>query len=311
MLIGKIERRLKYKKLAKETKDRKYNSLQEMGKLALNGGGYGRLNTKGDWQEDPCCMLKVTMGCQLEILMIVEALILKGFNITSLNTDGWDSIIPRDRESEYKAIISHYEKIIGNDMLGQVEYTEFKWMAQTSVNDYIAQKTESGVNDRGIKKKGDFGTDLKLEQNKSKLIIPIALEKYYVDGIPIAETIKNHKNIYDFCIRQRSSKDFHYEGHSKDGINVYNKLIRYYVSNTGEKVLKIKNPSCQTRAAAVSQVEAGEWLCTVCNYLPKDHPLDNINYNYYIQKAQEIIDKVKLEGRKPAKKQPKEQLNLF
>lgn len=38
MLIGKIERRLKYKALYKETKEPKYNSLQEMGKLSLNGG---------------------------------------------------------------------------------------------------------------------------------------------------------------------------------------------------------------------------------------------------------------------------------
>jgi len=38
MLKGKIQRRLNYKKLFGETKDPKYNSLQEMGKLSLNGG---------------------------------------------------------------------------------------------------------------------------------------------------------------------------------------------------------------------------------------------------------------------------------
>ena len=31
-----------------ETKEPKYASLQEMGKLALNGGSYGRLNTRGN-----------------------------------------------------------------------------------------------------------------------------------------------------------------------------------------------------------------------------------------------------------------------
>jgi len=62
MLTGKIQRRLHYKQLAKETGDPKYASLQEMGKLSLNGGAYGRLNTKGDWQEDPCAMIKVTIG---------------------------------------------------------------------------------------------------------------------------------------------------------------------------------------------------------------------------------------------------------
>ena len=38
MLVGKIERRLTYKQMYKETKEPKYNSLQEMGKLSLNGG---------------------------------------------------------------------------------------------------------------------------------------------------------------------------------------------------------------------------------------------------------------------------------
>lgn len=85
-ITKKIERRLNFKKLAKETKDPKYESLQEMGKLSVNGGAYGRLNTQGDWQEDPCAMLQVTIGCQLEILMITEALILKGFNVVSTNT---------------------------------------------------------------------------------------------------------------------------------------------------------------------------------------------------------------------------------
>lgn len=46
----------------------------------------GRLNTKGDWQEYPWGMMQVTIGCQMEILMIVEDLILKGFNVLSLNT---------------------------------------------------------------------------------------------------------------------------------------------------------------------------------------------------------------------------------
>lgn len=86
LIVSKIDRRLNYKKMAKETGNPKYNSMQKMGKLALNGGSYGRLNTKGDWQEYPYGMLQVTIGGQMEILMVVEDLILKGFNVVSLNT---------------------------------------------------------------------------------------------------------------------------------------------------------------------------------------------------------------------------------
>ena len=118
--------------------------------------------------------------------------------------------------------------------------------------------------------------------------------------MPISDTITNHKNIYDFAMRQKASKDFHYEGlnRSTGEKNVYNKLIRYYVSKTGEKLLKMKNPECITNAADISQVEAGEWVMTVCNNLTPDHPLDNINYTYYIEKAERILHKIQLEGKK-------------
>ena len=70
------------------------------------------------------------------------------------------------------------------------------------------------------------------------------------------------------------------------------------MSGTGEKLLKVKNPECTTNAADVSQVEAGEWVMKVCNHLTIDHPLDNINHSYYIEKAERIIEKIQFAGRK-------------
>lgn len=307
LIVSKIDRRLKYKKLYGDTKEPKFNSLQKMGKLALNGGSYGRLNTQGDWQEYPIGMLQVTIGGQLEILMVVEDLILKGFNVISLNTDGFDVIIKKNRDKEFRDILTGWEKIIGNDQLGNFEYTQFQWIAQTSVNDYLALKMDGKT-----KEKGDFEIDKELHKNKSKRIIPIALKEYFVNNIPIEKTIKEHKNIYDFCIRQKASKDFHYEGVENGEKTIYNKLIRYYVSNKGEKLLKIKNPSCQTNAAPISQVEAGHWLCKVCNFLPSTTKVENcdIDYSYYIQGAQDIIDKIEYAGKKVPKK-IENQLNIF
>ena len=146
----------------------------------------------------------------------------------------------------------------------------------------------------------DFLTDFELHKNKSARIVPIALENYFVHNIPVADTITKHTNIFDFAIRQKASKDFHYEGVDRKNGNttVYNKLIRYYVSLRGEKLLKIKNKDSTSTANDVSQVEAGEWLCHVCNYLTKDHPLDNINHAYYIEKAERIIRKIETKGKK-------------
>ena len=141
----------------------------------------------------------------------------------------------------------------------------------------------------------------------------MALEQYYVRDIPVDTTIRSCNNIFDFCLRQKASKDFHYEGieRSTGEKRTYNKLIRYYISNTGEKLLKVKNEDSQSGAANVSQVEAGEWLATVCNHLTKDHPLDNINCDYYIERAEKIIHKIAYEGKKRKVVVNPNQLTLF
>lgn len=278
-------------------------------KSLIDNKTVGRLNTKGDWQEDPSAMLKVTIGCQLEILMIVEALILKGFRVVSVNTDGWDCIVEREREDEFKEICFYYEEFIGNKELGNIEYTEFKWIAQTSVNDYIALKS-----DGNIKKKGEFTTDFELHKNKSARIVPLALEQYFLNNVPVNIFIMGYSDIYSFCIRQKSSKCFHYEGTNKETgkKTIYDKLIRYYVSNSGEKIHKIKNVTCDTNAPEKSQVEAGEWLCTICNHLPKGTRVEDcdINYNYYIERAERIIKRIR-KSYKSVKIEKNQQLSLW
>jgi hypothetical protein len=178
----------------------------------------------------------------------------------------------------------------------ELERTDYQKIIFSTVNDYLAIKT-----DGEIKKKGDFLTDFELHKNKSARIVPIALEQYFVSGVPIEHTISNHNNIFDFCMRQKASKDFHYEGwnRARGEKTMYNKLIRYYVSNTGEKLLKVKNENSESNAANVMQVEAGEWVCTVCNYLPKDTEVSTagINYDYYIERANKIVYKIKSGGK--------------
>ena len=36
-------------------------------------------------------------------------------------------------------------------------------------------------------------------------IVPISLKNYFIYNIPIEETIKNHKDIYDFCLRLKTN----------------------------------------------------------------------------------------------------------
>lgn len=300
-------RRIELKPLAK--KDKRIKGIV----LGLKEAGncpYGKSSDLQSWLYDKQMTLATCLTGEFSLLMLIEECELKGIKCIMANTDGATFIIPKTKYEEFCKIKEEWRQKTSVKLTYELEEVKYQKMVFSTVNDYIAIKQDEKDPDR-VKLKGDFMKDFELHKNHSARICPIALEKYYVDGIPIETTIKEHKNIYDFAIRQKASKDFHYEGIGKDGKTIYNKLIRYYVSNTGEKLLKIKNPSCTTNAADISQVEAGEWICYVCNHLKKDHPTDNINFFYYIEKCQGIIDKIKLEGKKAVKKQPLNQMSLF
>ena len=345
-----FERRLELKPLAK--KDSRIRGIVGALKLAVNSV-YGKSSDVTSWLYDRQVTMFTTITGELSLMMLIEQYELNGIKVISANTDGVTIMIEKSKLGKMTEINEWWCKITGHEL----ERADYKKIIFSTVNDYIAIKT-----DGEIKKKGDFLTDFELHKNKSARIVPIALEQYFVHGVPVEHTIRSHNNVFDFAIRQKASKDFHYEGikYSKsfrkvtdeelksfieeggwtkdkwwDGkeywtndehkpndhfggytdeelrsivqskINlkesrttVYNKLIRYYVSKTGEKLLKVKNADSDSKAPAMAQVEAGEWVCTVCNHLTKDHPMDNINYSYYIQKCERMIRKIETGGKR-------------
>ena len=296
-----FDKRLELKPLAK--KDRKIKGIVGALKLAVNSV-YGKSSDMQSWIFDRQLTMFTTITGELSLMMLIEQYELNGIHVISANTDGVTIRIKKEliplmhQLNDWWCNLTQYE----------LERTDYSKIIFSTVNDYLAIMTNGE-----IKKKGDFLTDFELHKNKSARVVPIALEHYFVHGTPVEHTIRNHTNLYDFCIRQKASRSFHYEGtnRSTGETTVYNKLIRYYVSNTGEKIFKVKNPECQTRAAAISQVEAGDWVCQVCNFLPKNASVDNVNYDYYIEKANRIVTKIATEGKRIKTVFIPNQLNLF
>ena len=294
-----FDKRLELKPLAK--KDKKIKGIVGALKLAVNSV-YGKSSDMQSWIYDRQLTMFTTITGELSLLMLIEAYELAGIHVISANTDGVTILVKNASFDTMTAINKWWMELTSYEL----ERTDYSKIIFSTVNDYLAIKT-----DGEIKKKGDFLTDFELHKNKSARIVPIALEQFFVNDVPVADTIRNHTNIYDYCLRQKASKDFHYEGHSKETKTVYNKLIRYYVSNTGEKLLKVKNENSDSTAVDVSQVEAGDWVMHVCNHLTPDHPLDNINHAYYIERAERIIHKIQLEGKKRKVIVNPNQMSLF
>lgn len=310
---GTRNRRLEYKSAIKNETDprkkRKLKGLSETFKLALNGGGFGKTNEKNSWQYDPFVQFQCTIGNQFEILMLIEMLQVAGIQTISANTDGIVCLFDRSLLDKYYEVCAQWEGIVGNTEQGKLEYTEYKKIIQATVNDYLAIKVDGEV-----KKKGDFLTVFPLEKNKSRKVINIAMEKYFVNDVPVEETIKNHDNIFDFCVGAKASRDYHYETINTEGKrDLYHRMIRYYVSNDGKKLIKVKNPECETDGPDVSQCEAGEWKCTVSNLVDKNCPLGeySINYSYYIQKAEERIYAIEKGRKRKGQKPNPNQISLF
>jgi hypothetical protein len=276
----------------------KYKGLSETFKLALNGGGFGKTNDRENWQYAPFVHFSCTIGNQFEILMLIEALEVEGIHVISANTDGIVCLFDRSRLDKYYEICQQWEKIVGNTEQGQLEFAEYVKIIQSSVNDYLAIKADGSV-----KKKGDFSTEFELNKNKSRRIIPIALENYFVKNIPVEETITKHRKIFDFCVGVKASKNYHYELVDREGkIQPYHRMVRYYVSKEGKLLLKIKNPEAETDGNEVTRCEAGGWKCTVANEVDTGDDIKayKIDYDYYVQKAEEKIRDI-MRGRKGKK----------
>jgi len=291
--ISNIAKRLEAKKKYKETGEKIWDNIQETYKLVLNGC-FGRLIDRYDWQYDPYAGMQVTIGGQIDIYMLAESLEIASIHVISLNTDGVTVYMKRDMLEQYHQICKEWEKIVGNDTMGNLEYVEYKKLIQLSVNDYIAVKADGGV-----KKKGDFLTSYELHKNKSKSVIPYMLEQYYIHGIAPEESIKQCKDIYMFGIAKKASKDYSHVGTSGKGeTNQYKRLIRYYCCTkdapNAEKLWKIKNPESEKTGPEKSHCEASSNYQVVFNKKPDTSNWESlcIDYEWYLTKTRELIGKI-------------------
>jgi len=299
---GNVEKRSYYKKKAKILKEegreeeaRPLTGLQEMLKLCNNGGLFGKLGQVGSFLHYPEGLLKVCLGNEIEILMLIEAMEGAGFQVVSGNTDGIMTMYPSDKREEYLKICKDWEEKVGNTEQGKLEFAQFECIWQDSINSYIGKKIDGSV-----KKKGKFLTAFLLNKNKNKRIIALALEAYFIHGKNPVDFITNHNNIFDFCIAKKAFGQLHYEEIvSKEETRIHKKLIRYFVSKDGNIMKKrgINNEGDYMDNHCEAQDNDFPWMCqpkvTYFNrYIAKDMPSYNIDYSYYILETLKRIDAI-------------------
>ena len=190
-------------------------------------------------------------------------------------------LLPRKDLNKAKQVSEEMTKLTGL----YIEDNIYSKMILRDVNNYI------GVYESGeVKLKGCFEIDKEFHKDPSMRIVPIALKNYYVDDIPIKETIMNHTNIYDFCLRLKTnSKSTPYFKYIENGEIIDKKLdrtTRYYISKTGGVLIKKFDEN------RTSGVNVGYSVTLFNKYVEKDMKDYNINYNFYIAETYKIINAV-------------------
>ena len=221
-------------------------------------------------------MLDITVNGQLLLCMLAERIADAGIKIIQINTDGILVKVNKEERILLDKYAKQWEKLTSLSL----DYDFFKVIVQRDVNNYYGAFTDGSV-----KYKGTFGINKPWNKDHSQKVVAIAVEQFFVNNIPVRDTIENHTEIFDFCKSQKVGKQYKVEHHYIKGSDKITeevqRLNRFYVSNSGGSLVKIKEDN------SISRLTTG-FNVTLFNksFTSKDY---NINYDYYVAEANKII----------------------
>lgn len=311
-------------------------------KLALNGLS-GNLQNEHNFCYSPFAVMQIRINGQLLLLMLAEKLVELGCRIVQANTDGLFVLLKKSIYDKVNIVCREWEQLTKLTL----EEDRFEAMYQYAINDYIAVKEGyakkkhefrdftavmdpktgdhikyGATNAKGetyknmdeirkdyIKTKGMFITEVLLGKGLSPKIIPEAIIKYFVDEIPVEDTVKGCTDIKKFLISEKTGKQWHVEYMNQE----IQRTNRFYASTNGGYLWKWKN---------VEQPESYKWNDNIKTYqednskplkeqkqyqnmltasgvtllnMFDEKPIEDrkINYRYYLRECYKIIEDLK------------------
>lgn len=261
-------------------------------KLALNGALYGKSNDKYSCMYDPQFMMTICINCQLLMVMLAESFADEMFEIVQINTDGIFVYIEKEKRHILDKICNDWMKLTKL----KLDYDHFDLIAQKDCNNYIARYTNGYIKRKGAAFNHE---NLELHKNHSALVVKKAVEAYFLFGSDISKFIKEHslsnKNLYDFFLRAKlSNKDHKLYGVIGEQRHRLQKITRYFVAKEGMYLQKHMPPLKGKIEERIGAIEKG-YQVMPCNNLGNFIPQEvrnNLNFDYYITKAKNIINSV-------------------
>lgn len=264
----------------------------ETKKLALNAAT-GNYQNKYSWLFSPFAVMQIRINGQLFLLMLAERLIEIGCTIVQYNTDGIFLRCPKAKKDEYDRVIAEFEAISRLNM----ETESFQSMYQLAINDYFAVQANGKIKEKGV-----FITKTKLGKGLTPKIIPKAIQAYFLQNIPVEDTLAQATDIKDFLMSEKTGKqwDVLYNNIKQQQTN------RFYASTNGAYLRKEKNKvfeKDESHGELFDYLDEDESYTTTCNNMLTasgvtllnkfdDIPINqrNINYRYYYAECIKIIE---------------------
>lgn len=263
---------------------------------------YGKFGFEMFFLFDRFAQMQVTINGQLMVMMVVEALELDGIHVVSANTDGIIVKLPKDKEEDFKRITDDW--CAQNKLSADSE--RYKLFVTRDINNYFDIQSNDKVEYKGSLDPKQYLKDLK--KGYDMPVVAKAVFEYFAHGISVMETLRNHKDILDFCKTQNVGKQFEVVYQKVENGKVIDirsqRHVRFYVSTKGVIIMK-ENVNSNQRSVLAS----GKPVIILNKLDDKDISLRNIDYKYYYEEAYKIINPIKL-GISPNQKGDKNKKTL-
>lgn len=263
---------------------------------------YGKYGYSEYWLYDRLAQMMVTINGQLMTMTLCESLELAGIHVVSANTDGIVIKLPYDKVDVYNQICDEWNAT--NRMSADDEH--YKMLVSLNVNNYFDIQSDGTIEYKGSLDPKQYIKDLK--KGYDMPIVATAVFEYFANGKPVMETLRNHKDILDFCKTQNVGKQFDvvYEKVERGKrVEVESQThVRFYVSTKGVVIMK------KHKMTGKRSVLASGKPVKILNLLDDmDISERNIDYAYYYNEAYKIINPIKL-GISPNQKGNKDNKTL-
>lgn len=255
-----------------EAKKEKRIAVSENLKVTINGT-FGKTGSPYSVLYAPEMTIQITVGGQLYLLMLIEALEYMQIEVVSANTDGVMVKCRNDQREQMLHLIKWWEQTTGFI----TEETEYEAVYSRDVNAYLAVAKDGKIKGKNTYYDPWSGTNVKdkywrFQKNPNCQICIEAATNLITKGIAIEKTIRECKDITKFvAVKNVASPGAHKNG------NYLGKVVRWVYSTKVTGTINYIN-----NGNRVPDTE-GAWPLMDLEWI------DHLNYQYYIDRTIEML----------------------